>query len=393
MANPFPSLCATGSGSVCHFRQSEFPISNKECPTPKFSRDGFESKSLGNWEFLVRNAAVASFFSDRRTLFSRRLIAVIVATCWMLTTYTVDLRAQDAELNAAVVAPREPRKYLGVDRCERCHQAPTQSDIDKRLTDFVLLNESKVWSQDIHSRAYQLIDPANSPLSKQICDKLQIADVSQAQQCLSCHSNWLTGHERPPTYQRGVACESCHGPSEKWDMPHSLPEWRKKTVAEKDAAGMVDVRNPVRRAEQCFGCHIGNAAEGKIITHDMYAAGHPPLLHLTSSNVEPLSTGGALPGLFDGATYRSSSVMLQPGERLAAYTDGLFESAATVAGREQLEEQVLQAIRDAARLTVRDAVDRVMHTFDAFASPSSRDDTTLVIIEPRSSTQQANRRC
>ncbi|MCB1772210.1 MAG: SpoIIE family protein phosphatase [Gammaproteobacteria bacterium] len=122
-------------------------------------------------------------------------------------------------------------------------------------------------------------------------------------------------------------------------------------------------------------------------------AGHPPLLHLTSSNVEPLSTGGALPGLFDGATYRSSSVMLQPGERLAAYTDGLFESAATVAGREQLEEQVLQAIRDAARLTVRDAVDRVMHTFDAFASPSSRDDTTLVIIEPRSSTQQANRRC
>ena len=40
---------------------------------------------------------------------------------------------------------------------------------------------------------------------------------------------------------------------------------------------MIDVRNPIVRAEQCFGCHIGNAAEGKIITHEMYAAGHPPL--------------------------------------------------------------------------------------------------------------------
>ena len=40
---------------------------------------------------------------------------------------------------------------------------------------------------------------------------------------------------------------------------------------------MIDVRNPVRRAEQCFSCHIGNVEEGKLVTHAMYAAGHPPL--------------------------------------------------------------------------------------------------------------------
>ncbi|MCA9144154.1 MAG: hypothetical protein KDB05_15260 [Planctomycetales bacterium] len=208
----------------------------------------------------------------------KRICALIIGTISVLMAFTAELPAQDADLNAAAITPRTTSgKFLGVDRCERCHQAPTRTDIDNGVTDFVLLNESKIWASDIHSQAYRLIDPAVSALSKQICDKLQIADISQAQQCLSCHSNWLKDVDRPPTYQRGVACESCHGASELWDVPHSKVEWRKKPVAEKDSLGMIDVRNPIVRAEQCFGCHIGNAAEGKIITHDMYAAGHPPL--------------------------------------------------------------------------------------------------------------------
>lgn len=209
--------------------------------------------------------------------FAPRSIMTTIGVAWMLAAFTSDLAAQDAELNAAAIAKQESGKYFGVTRCERCHQSPTKADIDGGVTDFVLLNESKVWEQDIHSRAFELIDPASSSLSKQMCDKLQIADIEQAQQCLSCHSNWLQGYERPPTYQRGVACESCHGPSEKWDLPHSRADWRAKPVAEKENEGMIDVRNPIKRAEQCFGCHIGNAAEGKIITHEMYAAGHPPL--------------------------------------------------------------------------------------------------------------------
>lgn len=205
------------------------------------------------------------------------LFAAITGITSMLPAFNVELIAQEAELNAAALAPREPAQFLGVDRCERCHQAPTKADVDSRVTDFVLLNESKTWASDIHSRAFELIDPATSSLSKQICDKLYIADISQAQQCLSCHSNWRKGDPRPPTYQRGVACESCHGPSEQWDVPHSRADWRSKPVAEKSLLHMIDVRNPVDRAVQCFSCHIGNVLEGKLITHEMYAAGHPPL--------------------------------------------------------------------------------------------------------------------
>src|SRR5262249_38461648 len=41
--------------------------------------------------------------------------------------------------------------------------------------------------------------------------------------------------------------------------------------------GMTDLWNPVTRAEKCASCHIGNHGEGKVVTHAMYAAGHPPL--------------------------------------------------------------------------------------------------------------------
>src|SRR5205085_7444380 len=35
--------------------------------------------------------------------------------------------------------------------------------------------------------------------------------------------------------------------------------------------------NPTNRAALCASCHVGNAAEGKFVTHAMYAAGHPLL--------------------------------------------------------------------------------------------------------------------
>jgi hypothetical protein len=33
----------------------------------------------------------------------------------------------------------------------------------------------------------------------------------------------------------------------------------------------------VSKTRICLSCHLGNVAQGKIITHEMYAAGHPPL--------------------------------------------------------------------------------------------------------------------
>lgn len=182
---------------------------------------------------------------------------------------------------AAQEATAEKSAFQGADNCLRCHRAPLPKDRQNGVTDFVRLTESPIWSgDDKHALAFKLIDPADplcSQPAKRMLAILKIDDIHNARQCLSCHANWLPEHPRPPTLTEGVTCESCHGPSAAWEGPHSKEDWRKLTSADKAKLGMVEIRNPLARAEQCFSCHLGNADEGKVVTHEMYAAGHPPL--------------------------------------------------------------------------------------------------------------------
>ena len=102
------------------------------------------------------------------------------------------------------------------------------------------------------------------------------------QQCLSCHAGWDNSREvfdyEIIKYGTGISCESCHGPSSHWLELHSKSDWRTAAPHRKEVEfGMTDVRNPISRAEQCYSCHIGNVRQGKVVTHEMYAAGHPPL--------------------------------------------------------------------------------------------------------------------
>jgi hypothetical protein len=170
-------------------------------------------------------------------------------------------------------------EFQGVDACYRCHYQPLPADAASGVTKFITLTESKTWQEkDKHAKAFELIDPEKSPLARQMVEQLGIVNIRQAKECLSCHSNWQREHDKPPRdFERGVTCESCHGASSLWEQKHDEPEWRKLAPAEKEKLGMVDVRSPIARARQCLACHVGDAAQGKFITHEMYAAGHPPL--------------------------------------------------------------------------------------------------------------------
>jgi hypothetical protein len=79
-----------------------------------------------------------------------------------------------------------------------------------------------------------------------------------------------------------VNCEACHGAARDWDGPHRIREtWRKTSANDKKKLGMEDMSAPEAQAEQCFSCHVGQRSEqpflNRIVTHEMYAAGHPPL--------------------------------------------------------------------------------------------------------------------
>jgi hypothetical protein len=177
--------------------------------------------------------------------------------------------------------------YQGNSRCYRCHETPSEFDKNTGVTNFLELTEAKDWTtKDKHGSA--LINVTGTEIGKQMLTRLKIdaAEIEHQAQCTSCHSNqhWVEKHDDyaglPANIigrESGVTCESCHGPSTQWDLKHSDSQWRLLDPLVKAQHGMTDLRNPVVRAETCFSCHIGNAEQGKVITHEMYAAGHPPL--------------------------------------------------------------------------------------------------------------------
>ncbi len=164
---------------------------------------------------------------------------------------------------------------LGATRCFGCHQQPSILQVDSDVTRFVELNEAIIWYEnDPHAKAYRQLD---SSLGQQISRRLGI-DAQHDRQCLSCHSGWVTSQtEAPPDVHLGVSCEACHGPGSQYRPVHDTAQWRAVTPDQKQALGMTNVRDPQVKAELCISCHIGNSREGKVISHRMYAAGHPPL--------------------------------------------------------------------------------------------------------------------
>jgi hypothetical protein len=171
-----------------------------------------------------------------------------------------------------------PREYTTSFACNKCH---TDSFGDS--TELVKLDEFFVWRvKDKHSQAYAVL---LSERGKRMGELLGVKGGVTAPEagCLGCHSLDTRTPGKPETeiqkvlLSEGVGCEACHGASGQWVFVHSEKTWRDKTPEEKQKLGLRDLRNPHVRGQLCESCHIGNAREGKVVTHAMYAAGHPPL--------------------------------------------------------------------------------------------------------------------
>ncbi len=219
------------------------------------------------------------------------------------------------------VGHADPFPLEGIRRCRQCHErsrpevsaspSPTRDDIQflQRLEadNWVLLTEMKIWiGSDKHFQAYAVL--ANEQ-SKQMAKLLGVPSALRDRRCLACHSgiplqslpteekDWPIGDGRPGSLvsnlESGVNCEGCHGSGanvnregkklrEGWIELHDDVEgnrslWRYRSASEKREAGFVDVRSAASKTEMCLSCHLGDARMGRVITHEMYAAGHPPL--------------------------------------------------------------------------------------------------------------------
>jgi len=181
----------------------------------------------------------------------------------------------------AVKPANGPRKYLiPAANCNRCHSHPEdyKQDADRLLCK---MNEAITWTQDDrHKIAFEALQGARG---KAMGQALGIT-VTESASCTNCHSTNVPGADQSEKFVRednGVSCVACHGAAIDWVRQHQFPndpEWRKHKRREKqEQFGMIDLWDPVTRAAKCASCHIGNPEELKVVTHAMYAAGHPPL--------------------------------------------------------------------------------------------------------------------
>ena len=184
---------------------------------------------------------------------------------------------------------------IGVKECAACHSAPSPIYKALGVTRFVRMVEATEWLElDKHAYAYELVrqdlsegelekdERKSNKLSANITSKLnwKVGDCNFERKCLSCH---VGRSAATPSAKMdlifGVQCESCHGPGSEYAKMehHQQVSWRAKTPEEKTALGMWDLTSPSTSAAVCLSCHVGNINEGRFVTHDMYAAGHPVL--------------------------------------------------------------------------------------------------------------------
>ena len=165
--------------------------------------------------------------------------------------------------------PGQSGRHMGVSSCSSsvCHGAVTPN-----YAYDVLLNEYVTWShQDQHSKAFAAL---RSQKGLAIAAKLGIRDVTQAKECLDCHTDNVAPQERGEKFSLadGIGCEACHGGSEFWLATHTS---KRASYRDNVARGMYPTADLRQRADLCLSCHYGTAE--KFATHRMMAAGHPRL--------------------------------------------------------------------------------------------------------------------
>ncbi|MGH2405535.1 MAG: SpoIIE family protein phosphatase [bacterium] len=113
-------------------------------------------------------------------------------------------------------------------------------------------------------------------------------------------------------------------------------------------------------------------------------AGHPPpLLARCSGEIIPLEAGGVPLGIFPDVAFEQQSIVLEPGDTLVLYTDGIRE-AMREDGEEFGESRLVDCLTGNLDSSAADLGERIESALEAFVPT---DDRTLVIVKR---TQSAN---
>jgi sigma-B regulation protein RsbU (phosphoserine phosphatase) len=111
-------------------------------------------------------------------------------------------------------------------------------------------------------------------------------------------------------------------------------------------------------------------------------AGHnTPILRRASGLVERLTMGGLPLGIKADAGYESGHIILQPGDWLLIFTDGLVE-AENESLEEYAEQRLLNVMEAGAAITPEELLRRIMTDVDSFVGKTPQhDDITCMVVK------------
>ncbi len=110
-------------------------------------------------------------------------------------------------------------------------------------------------------------------------------------------------------------------------------------------------------------------------------AGHLPPVLFRRNRIERLRAGGTVVGLFESTAYEQAEIVLEPGDLLLAFTDGITEPENTY-GEEFGEKRVLEVAQRALHDPPEVLVEEIYRSIsDWTGSPELQDDMTLVVAK------------
>jgi len=114
---------------------------------------------------------------------------------------------------------------------------------------------------------------------------------------------------------------------------------------------------------------------------DYVNCGHnPPMVFRQSGSLVRLDTGGPVIGLIEHTCYSQGTIVLEAGDVLVAFTDGISEA---MNGRDEEwgEDRLAAAILPARSQSARCLIERIMQEADTFVAGAAQyDDMTVVVV-------------